>query len=644
MKKLAILSFALCVAVNGLFAQQKEAIVLSIDGQGVTLEEFENIFKKNNRDSVITQQSLDEYMQLYINFKLKVAEARSMGLDTLTSFKNELAGYRSQLARPYLVDGTMLDGMMLEAYERLKEEIRASHLLVKCDANASAQDTLRAFQKIMQLRNKIMAGEAFEKVALTSSEDPSAKDNSGDLGYFTAFQMVYPFETAAYQTQVGQISMPIRTKYGYHLVKVYDRRPARGEIHVAHIMIREKQDDPKFAENKINEISGHLKAGNKTFEQLANEFSDDGSSNKKGGELPWFGINKMVSEFEEASFALKNNGEISEPFKTSYGWHIVKRLDYKPLAPYASMEKDLKSKVQKDSRSEKTRASFLTKLKKEYGYQESQKVMAKLIAAADTNVFKSQWKVSKSLSKKTLCKIGDKVVTAGDFVTFMNTRRPGKNKISPHDFVRNEMTGYCNDQVLQKEDSQLESKYPAFRLLMKEYEEGILLFELTDKKVWSKSTKDTTGLREFYETNKMNYLWPDRAELVVFTCENADYSKRVRKLLDTDMEYEGIEAEMNQDGKLHVELDGGTYAEQDRPILSQFDWHKQKTNPVDIDANGKKIVVRVIKVLPSEPKKLKEAKGVISNDYQQWLEKTWLESLRQGHQIQINPTVLYSIH
>ena len=640
---LCAISFSLLV--NPIIAQDKNAIVLSIDGKGTTVEEFENIFKKNNRDSVITQKSLDDYMELFINFKLKVDEAKSMGLDTVDKFVKELAGYRTQLARPYLVDATLLDGLIDEAYQRLSEEIHGYHILVKCDVNASPNDTLRAYQKIIQLRNKIINGADFQQVAKESSEDPSAKENGGDLNYFTAFQMVYPFETAAYNTPVGQVSMPVRTKYGFHLVKVVDRRPARGEIHVSHIMIRDKNDNADFSKSKINEVYQKILSKEKTFEELAAAYSEDGSSAKKGGELPWFGINKMVTEFEDASFALKNNNDISQPIKTSYGWHIIKRLDYKPVASFASMEKELKSKVKKDSRAEKTRSAFLKKLKVEYNYVESEKTVLKLIAAADTNVFKAKWEPKKSLKKATICTLQGKKILGKDFIDYINTKRPSKSKTSPHDFINAELILFCNDQVLKFEDQQLESKYPAFRLLMNEYRDGILLFELTDQKVWTKAVKDTTGLRQYYENNKYNYTWPDRAEISVFTCENAEISKKVRSMIAKgDMENQAIESEINSDGKQHVELDGGTYSEEDRPLLAQFNWKKENINTTDLMVNGKPVVVKVNKFIPSGPKKLSEARGVITSDYQSYLEKTWIESLRKGHQINIHKEVLYTIH
>ncbi|MEY2937879.1 MAG: hypothetical protein RL062_468 [Bacteroidota bacterium] len=648
MKKIiSLVATSLFLFQTALWAQ-KDQVVLTIAGEKTTLEEFEGTFKKNNRDSVITPAALDSYMELFINFRLKVDEAKKLGMDTVTKFKNELAGYRTQLARPYLVDATMLDGLIEEAYKRMSEEVHGAHILIKCDPNAAPNDTLRAYQKVMQLRNKILSGASFEQVAKESSEDPSAKENSGDLGYFTAFQMVYTFESAAYNTKVGDISMPVRTKYGYHIVKVLDKRPARGEIRAAHIMIRDKADDKEYSKIKINEVYNRLTSNEKTFEELAGIYSEDGSSAKKGGELPWFGTNKMVTEFEDAAFALKNNNDYSAPFQTSYGWHIVKRLDYKPLAPFAQMEKEIKSKVQKDSRADKTKNSFLNKLKTEFNYTENENVINAIIAAADTNVFKNTWTVKKKLKKSVICTINGEKVTGAQFVDYINHKRPTKLKMSPHDFVANEMKTYTNDRVVQFEDRQLENKYPAFRMLMNEYRDGILLFELTDQKVWTKAVKDTAGLRQFHEAHLNNYLWPDRAQIAVFTCENAKYAKQVREMIASgNYPIESIDGEINADGQIHVKYDTGTYSEEDRPILKNFDWKATgKVNAKDIDINGQFAVVDVINFIPAGPKKLSEARGVITSDYQNFLEEQWIKQLRAEKEgkIIINRDLLHTIH
>jgi peptidyl-prolyl cis-trans isomerase SurA len=337
----------------GAFAQNTNTL-MTVGSDKVGKQEFENVFKKNNSKMAANpdEKTLREYLDLYINFKLKVLEAKSFGMDTAASFKKELAGYRKQLAAPYLTDKEVTEQLINEAYDRSKKEIRASHILINCKEDASAKDTLAAYNKIMAIRKKILEKkEDFGKVAMESSEDPSAKTNKGDLGFFSVFAMVYSFENACYKAKQGTVTMPFRTKYGYHIVKVVDSRPAQGEVKVAHIMLRAtaklSKEDSLRNQNKINEVYNLLTSGQK-FEELAKQYSEDKGSAKNGGILPVFGTGKMVPEFESEAFALKNVNDYSKPFTTSYGWHIVKLVERKSLPSFDAAKADIKAKISRD--------------------------------------------------------------------------------------------------------------------------------------------------------------------------------------------------------------------------------------------------------------------------------------------------------
>ena len=310
-------------------------------------------------------------MELFIRFKLKVQAAEALGMDTVATFQRELAGYRSQLARPYMTNNDLLQDLVLQAWERKQEEVHARHILVSCGSEASASDTLKAWKRANALRTRITNGEDFDAVARSKggSDDPSVKDNGGDLGWFTAFQMLYPFEEAAFTTEIGGISNLVRTRYGYHVIEVTGRREARGEIRAAHIMIRLKKgsdaDASTKSEAKIGQIYDLLQKGI-PWDELALKMSEDASSASKGGELPWFGTGKMIEAFEDAAFGLTEDGQISEPVETSYGWHIIKRLEYRAPASFEASKREIEKKVSRDSRSELTRASFIENLKAEY--------------------------------------------------------------------------------------------------------------------------------------------------------------------------------------------------------------------------------------------------------------------------------------
>jgi peptidyl-prolyl cis-trans isomerase SurA len=349
------------------FAQEKDPILLTVDGQNVSLSEFEAVYRKNNREATVDPADLKEYLELYINFRLKVREAEALGLDTLKKFIEELKGYQKQLAKPYLTDKNVSEALIKEAYERMKQDVSASHILLKVGPDALPKDTLAVYNRIVELRNAALKGD-FEALARKNSEDPSAAENGGNLGWFSAMRMVYPFETAAFTTPVGQISQPVRTRFGYHILKINGKRDALGELKVAHIMLKTGKEataeDVAKAKEKALEVKGILAKGLSTFEELATKYSEDKGSSVKGGELPQFGSGRMVAAFEKAAFALKEIGDVSEPIETEYGWHIIKLLQRIPVPTFEATKDDLTAKVSKDSRSQLTRTVVIDRVKK----------------------------------------------------------------------------------------------------------------------------------------------------------------------------------------------------------------------------------------------------------------------------------------
>jgi peptidyl-prolyl cis-trans isomerase SurA len=414
-------------------------------------------------------------------------------------------------------------------------------------------------------------------------------------------------------------------------------------MHVAHIVVKPKseQNSETNAETKIQEIYQKLLSGESTFEELASKFSDDPTSAKKGGELPWFGTNKMVLEFEDAAFSLKNNGDYSAPFKTAFGWHIVKRLEYRPLASFESMEKEIKGKVSKDSRAEQTKKSFIEKLKVEYAYIIEEAQLVKLVEKADSNVFEGKIYVGKKAMQKPLIRMNGYTITVSDFNEYMRTKGRSKATMSPGDYVRASAAKMGEDKLLQLEDAKLEEKYTPFRLLMKEYREGILLFEMTDQMVWSKAVKDTAGLASFYESNKQKFMWPERASVVIYTCSNADIAKKVRKMVKDGKDKSEIAGELNKESQLNLQLQEGTYAAEDNALLSKAPWKVGLSE--DIADNDQVVILQFKEILPPAIKKLEEARGMITSEYQTYLEQDWIKGMRKEHSFTVNKEVLHSI-
>ena len=655
--------------------------LLTIDGENVSVDEFMSIYNKKSslKDTAAKdEKALREYLELYTKFKLKVREAEKNGLDTSKKFKDELEGYRKQLAESYMTDKQVTDELVKEAYERMKWDVHASHILILSRPDDMPEDTSKAYQKAMQLYSRAKNGEDFGKLAQESSEDPSAKENKGDLGYFSAMRMVYAFETAAYNTPVGEISKPVRTKFGYHIIKVMDKRPSVGEVKVAHIMIRLKenatQDEQQKAEQRINEIKIRLNNG-EDFAALA-RVSEDYTSAQKGGELPFFGPYKYPKEFEDVAFALKNKGDISDPVKTAYGWHIVKLLDKKGLESFEKMQPELKKNVARNERSNLTKEVVLTRIKKENKFKEHSKNLSAIFAIADSTLVEGSWKLPANASlTKVLFTIGKEKYSQKDFAEYIAAHQVARKGNTYQQLINQQYENYKKEKLLAYEDACLEAKYPKFKALMKEYRDGILLFEITDKNVWSKAVKDTSGLKEFYAHHKTEWMWPERVKTDAFICMTKEAADTVRMMLiqgpveakpvavkadkkgkkgakkekvtepvsetskhtaDEELIAAIIE-KVNKNSQLNMRLYSGVYSADDYPALGKSDW---KTGVTAVIENEKMFYVfRINEVLPAQPKKLEEAKGAITAAYQTYLEETWLKELKAKYPVQVNNEV-----
>lgn len=501
-----------------------EPNILTIGKENIPTKDFAYVYDKNNGKSpdAYTKASLDEYLQLYTKFKLRVIEAESLGLDTTQAFKLELAGYQKQLAQPYLTEKGVTEMLVKQAYDRMKEEIRASHILILCSPEADPKDTLIAYNKLIAIRDRAAKGEDFGQLAVQNSEDPSAKTNKGDLGYFTALAMVYEFEEAAYATKVGSVSKPVRTKFGYHLVKVVDRRPSQGQIHVSHIMARYSegmsQDDSIGAKNKIDGIYKELQAG-ADWNVLCSEFSDDVSSKAKGGELQWFSTGKMIPSFENAAFTLTTPGQYTTPVLTPYGWHIIKLIERKPLGTFEELEPSIRAKVTKDSRSDLNKKMLIARLKKDNNFIENNKGLEYAVSKADSSLLIGNWSFQQSEKHKiVLFTINKEKYTAEDLFAYVFENQRAIKNVSPQAYMRNVLyTNYVNASLIAYEEAHLSEKYVDYKMLSKEYHDGILLFQMMEEKVWNKASTDTAGLRNFYNQNASKYVWGDRAHAYILS-------------------------------------------------------------------------------------------------------------------------------
>lgn len=651
----------IALAFTGVVAQSNDdRVLLTIAGDDITAGEFMYVYEKNNFNQEASgPEAIREYLDLYINFRLKVREAEDLGMDTSAAFIRELDGYRKQLAQPYFTDQAVYDRLLREAYDRKQFDLRASHILFRVDKNAPPADTLKAYQNAMNALQRINNGVDFGQVAAELSEDPSARDteasqqrparkgNLGDLGYFTVFDMVYPFENGAYTSPVGQVSAPVRTDFGYHLIKVTDKQPALGQAQVAHIYVAIPPNanalDSLHKKTKIDGAFEKLKSG-VPFEEVVQEYSEDRSSAVNGGKLPWFGSNRMVPEFIAQTRNLKDSGDVSEPFITPFGWHIIMLMGRKPIGSYEEEEFGIKSRLDKDQRSKMSQQAVIQRIKNDYGFKDYPKARDAVYMLLDSAVLKGEWDAKKAAGmNKTVMSLGEKKLTQFDLAKYLASKQSKKGAADIFAFFNENYNSFIVDQCLDYEDKQLEKKYPEFRNLVREYHDGILLFDLTDRKVWSKAVKDTTGLRQFYAGNPGKYMWGQRLQASLFTVTNPGAVKidELKKKIGSGTDPQKILSAYNSDTTLNVIMENGKYSSGDSPVIDKIEWKTGISSTVDTPEGPAFAFVQA--VLAPEPKSIDEARGLITADYQSYLEQLWIEELRSKYAVSVNQEVLSTL-
>lgn len=640
MKRLFYSILLVAFTVFSVHAQKKQDIVVTIGNETVSAEEFRTIYERNNGNITdpAERKTPGEYLDLFINFKLKVLEAKAMGMDTLTSFREELAGYRAELAAPYLTDISYNEKLLDETYRRLTLEVNASHLLVTVPQNAAPEDTMKAWNRILEIRNEILNGLDFNDAAFKYSEDPSARQNMGSLGWFTVFQMVTPFEDAAYSTPEGEVSLPVRTRFGYHLLKVNGQRRAMGEIKVAHIM---KMFPPEMTpetrerlKKSIDSVYVQAKKGVE-FASLARVHSDDQRSAANGGELPYFARSRMIPEFSDPAFALEKDGDFTAPIETDYGFHIIKRIDLQPVPEFEKVKRELEDRIRRDpERSTQSREIFLSRLKDQYRFSRNQETVDKQSGKL------TGWFTDGVLSipdghtgNEVLFVLDGKEFTAGDWFGYLKSARINENG-DPAATIRSHYDAWEEYAILKYEDSRLESKHPEFRSLVREYHDGLLLFAVSEKEIWKKASEDTTGLLAFYDINRDKYRWGERFRGMIVRCETPELKEEIEDKLDQEIPLEEILDMISVDENL-VSVQEGAWSKGENPVIDFYAWNGPQPQGWD-SARG---FVKGQLTGP-EPKLLEEARGYHISDYQQFLEDNWIKELRAKYPVKINKKVL----
>lgn len=619
-----------------------DPVLFTVNGKEVRVSEFVYIYTKHNGDKAdFSEASLRDYLQLYINFKLQVAKANDMGLDKNPEVQREQNQYKRQLSSTYLTDREITEKLVKEAFEWSKEDRRISHILFTVNETASEAETREAYEKAKRVKNQLTA-DNFAELVKQYSDDNFSKNTGGDLGYFTTLLLPYELEKAMYNTQKGQNSEIVRSKYGFHIIRVTEVRPAYGQVQLAHILVR---GNDEAAKKQVDSLYNVLKTTD-VFEELATKFSMDNSTKSRGGIIGWVGINKFPADFEKAVFDLSKDGAISAPVQTSAGWHILKRIKAMKNPTYQEVKGELTNKIKQNERFKIVQDTLTERIKREAGYKLDDAVYKDLkkILEADANFLQGRWNPENNLlsDERAIFTLGDKNGTIKEFAQLAQRSPNERFSMNPRTLeaaIDRIMGKLVAQKCLEFEETQLDKKYPEFKALMREYEEGILLFEVKKQLVWDKASSDEEGLKKFYEANKSKYQWKERAKATSYTVKSKD-EKLLKSIKKAAIKgnADQVKASFNKDNAV-VQSSEGNFERGKNKELDELKW-KAGTLSKGYTKEDVFYFAKIESVTPATSKSLEEARGYVVADYQDQLEKDLINSLRKDYKVEINETVL----
>lgn len=624
----------------------KAQTVFTVGKEAVSKSEFLSWYQKNNsQDLKYDKASLENFANLYALYKMKVMEADALQLDTVAALRSDIEMYRSQLAKNYISDKSLMDKMVKEAYERTKTERQVAHIML---SGFGADSDANNYKKLDSIAAAINAGKiTFEQAASQFSTDRGTASKGGSLGYINALQTPYEFETMAYNTPVGSVSKPFKSPYGFHLIKVSGERPASGTAEVAQILLVADGKDKALLSEKIalaKKIKEEAGSG-RSFESLVATYSEDEHSKDKKGLIPTISTGSADPVIEQAVFSLKQAGDISEPVVSSYGVHIFRLVSKKPLGSFEEEKAALTSKIER-SRTEAIKQENIAGIKKSLGFKEHPTALAQLIDAVDPNDFNKDSRLGAYPElKATMFEIGTQKYGQQDFLQYIQRLTQGKLNGNKTDAFRELYRVYSEKMLTEAQMKNLEKTNPEYKKLAGEYRNGVLIFDMMDKNIWSKANQDTAGLKAFYEKNADNYMWKPGFTGVVFQSKNHEALTQIMAALEKGASVtEALKAVNTPSNDEKIYQQTGRF---DFEHVARVDKSKIVANkPVGIapDVKEGEIVIFADETFDSPQRKtFAEARDLVVDDYQKYLEKTWDASLKQKYPMKINSSVLSSL-
>jgi len=637
----------------GIFAQDNDPVIMSINGKNFNKSEFEYFYHKYNTEDVVDKLTLSDYVALFKNLKLKVAEAEAQGMDTTLLFLSELSGYRSSEAKPYLEALPTDDDLIEMKFNRIKQQNEISHIQISFPESIRnnsfkilPSDTIETYLRAIQIRNRLLKGENFEIVAAEVSEDANIakSERPGYLGWFAGLMLNPIFEDVVFTTPVNQVTPPIRTNAGYHIVKVHAKKEVSDQINAAHILIlcpqNADEEQVDEAKKKMDGIYNEIKNG-ADFSALAKENSQDPGSAPKGGELGWFGYGAMVREFQDAAFDLKEIGDVSKPFRTQFGFHIVKLLERKPLA-IEDKRKDIESTMNSGGYYLQIHQTGIDKKKKEYGFLKNDEGYQMLISKANT-VYPTDSAFFAYFETQNipLFTIGDTNFSSVDFINYLR-----KNSRSPFtlstELLIDRLLWFEYACLLDAEDKSLESKYPEFKNQIQEYRDGSLMFEISNKDVWGRASEDTEGLTAFFNRNKKNYTWSEphyRGYIVL--AKDTQAKKKMQKEIskkDPDTAIRYLLDNYIVGDVAYLKVEKGIFKKGDNAFIDEAAFNSGKATRTP-DFQDFFLLGKLLK----SPETYLDIRGEVIADYQNYLEEMWLKQLNEKYEVVIFTDIINTI-
>jgi len=615
--------------------------------QAVSKEEFLKAFQKNNTDKKATEQSYRDYLELYIRYKLKVKAAYDAKTDTLAGQIAEMQNFRNQVVGTYMNDNESLNKLVNEAFARSQKDIHVAHIFIAIPKTATAADTVKLYQKAAAIYEELKKGKDFTEEVMTNSDDPSAKTNHGDIGYITAFSLPYEIENVIYNLQPSQFSKPYRSKVGYHIFKNLGERKAIGKIKTAQILIafppNATDSAKKSAKQKADSIYKAIKNG-ANFSDMAKLFSGDNLSYQTGGEMAEFGTGKFDQAFENAAFALAKDGDISEPVLTNFGYHIIKRLQKKPVPSLNNKEtiEGYRQRVLNDPRNEYAKKNLLQKILKDANFKPAPVNEDSLWALTERDIKNPALsKEDSTKATKTLFSFAKKNVTIKEWLNYVRPIRTiTKNENKPNKELLDQ---FIEASAFEYYRVHLEDYNKEFAYQLNEFRDGNLLFEIMQRKIWDKASSDSTGLKNYFEAHKEKYFWQPSAEAVLFTCSSEKTATDIRKKL----QQAGVSSwkKMVDSSAGLAQADSGRFELSQLPMAEQKTYSAGQLSSMSTNQTDNTVTFAYIVKMYNdrEPRNYNDAKGFVINDYQSYLEDNWIAELKKKYPIKINEAVLKSL-